>query len=170
MTETSDDIKVSITIGDTTVEFVGTPESVMPSVNGFLMKQVPTLNLAKRITINYSAKDLIEKFDRYIRITPEGPRVWKDGEKVSDREIIALQLLAIRIAREIGNIQEQSLTLGEIQTLSGINPKSISSRLSEILKLGYVEKLNSDHGVSYRLTTHGIYWLEKALMKQGRHI
>ena len=168
MTDNMDDIKVSVTIGDTTVEFTGGPESVMPSVNAFLMKQVPSFSLAKKITVNYSAKDLIEKFEKYIRITPEGPRVWKDEKKVSDREIISLQLLAARIASEIGHDQEHVLSLGEIQSATGINPKSISSRLSEILKLGYVEKLSGEHGVSYRLTTQGIYWLEKALMKKGR--
>ncbi len=168
MTENSDDIKVSITIGDTTVEFTGSPESVMPSLNGFLMKQIPTFNLAKRITVNYSAKELIEKFEDYVKITPEGPRVWKEDKKMSDREVISLQLLAARIASEFGNGQPPELSLGQIQSATGINPKSISSRLSEILKLGYVEKINAEHGVWYRLTTQGIHWLGKALMKKGR--
>ncbi len=168
MTENSGEIKVSITIGDTTVEFTGSPESVMPSLNGFLMKQIPTLNLAKRIMVNYSATELIEKFEDYIRITPEGPRVWKEDKKMSDREIISLQLLAVRIASEIGHGQDSELSLGQIQSATGINPKSTSSRLSEILKLGYVEKTSAEHGVAYRLTTQGIYWLEKALMKKER--
>ena len=128
MTENSGEIKVSITIGDTTVEFTGSPESVMPSLNGFLMKQIPTLNLAKRIMVNYSATELIEKFEDYIRITPEGPRVWKEDKKMSDREIISLQLLAVRIASEIGHGQDSELSLGQIQSATGINPKSTSSR------------------------------------------
>ena len=58
------------------------------------------------------------------------------------------------------------MAINEIQTATGINPKSISSRLSEIIKLGHVEKINSDQGTSFRLTTQGIYWLERALAKK----
>ena len=87
---------------------------------------------------------------------------------MSDREIISLQLLASKIAHQTGKRGDAVMSLSEIQSVTGINPKSISSRLSEILKLGYVEKYSSEQGVSYRLTTQGIHWLEQALMKKGR--
>ena len=168
MSDSVEELLVSVSFRDTTVEFKGNPESVAISVNDFLLKQIPNLDLARKVSINYSAAELINTFLDYVRITPEGPRVWKGDKKMSDREIISLQLLASKIAHQTGKRRDAVMNLSEIQSVTGINPKSISSRLSEILKLGYVEKYSSEQGVSYRLTTQGIHWLEQALMKKVR--
>ena len=42
-------INVSITVGDVRVQFNGSIDSVLTSVINFIAKQVPTLDLAKKI-------------------------------------------------------------------------------------------------------------------------
>ena len=66
---------VSISINDITVQFSGSSESVLSSVMTFISKHVPTLDLAKRISLNYSTTELIEQFGNFVKITPEGPMV-----------------------------------------------------------------------------------------------
>ena len=42
-------VNVAIQVGDIRVEFSGSAESVMRSAIGFLAKQIPAIDLAKRI-------------------------------------------------------------------------------------------------------------------------
>ena len=48
------ELSVTITHGDTKIDFKGNPEDVLHSINEFLLKSIPSLELAQKITINYS--------------------------------------------------------------------------------------------------------------------
>lgn len=171
-----ENVNVSITIGDIKVQFNGSAQSVMISVINFLTKQVPTIDLAKKISLNYAATELIETYSNLIKITPEGPRVIPalDVEpgmkKLSDKETVALQLIASKIAKDIGKISDDAMQASKIQSAMAINSKSVSSRLSELVKAGYVARENTkdDSAVVYRITTLGIHWLGSTLAKRTK--
>lgn len=172
----NENVNVSITIGDIKVQFNGSAQSVMISVINFLTKQVPTIDLAKKISLNYAATELIETYSNLIKITPEGPRVIPalDEEsgmkKLSDKEMVALQLIASKIAKDIGKISDDAMQASKIQSAMAINSKSVSSRLSELVKAGYVARDNTkdDSAVVYRITTLGIHWLGSTLAKRTK--
>ncbi len=166
MSHETSELRVSITFEGTTVEFKGSAESVLHSVTEYLGRIIPTLDLAKKISVNYSVAELINLFGDYVKITPEGPRVWSSERKFSDKEMVLLQLIGQRIAAVTAKARGDSLTLAEIASSTGINPKSISSRLSEVLKIGHVERQNSDSTVKYRITTAGINWVSSTLSKK----
>lgn len=159
-------LSVVVTYGQLRAEFSGTPEAVMLSLNNFLMKNVPELDLAKAISVSYSTADLINMFGEFVKITPEGARVWVGEHKLSDKDIVALQLVAAKLGYGTGRLSSPSLSIGEIQALTGLKAKSISSRLSEITKMGFVEKEVDEHGVRYKITTQGIHWLKNNLSKK----
>lgn len=175
-TNNNENVNVSITIGDIKVQFNGSAQSVMTSVINFLTKQVPTIDLAKKISLNYAVTELIETYSNLIKITPEGPRVIPalDGEpgtkKLSDKEAVALQLIASKIAKDIGKISDDAMQASKIQSAMAINSKSVSSRLSELVKAGYVARDNTkdDSAVVYRITTLGIHWLGSTLSKRTK--
>jgi DNA-binding HxlR family transcriptional regulator len=175
-TNNNENVNVSITIGDIKIQFNGSAQSVMTSVITFLSKQVPTINLAKKISLNYAATELIETYSNLIKITPEGPRVIPalDEEsgmkKLSDKEMVALQLIASKIAKDIGKISDDAMQASKIQSAMAINSKSVSSRLSELVKSGYVARDNTKDGsaVVYRITTLGIHWLGSILAKRTK--
>jgi len=166
-------VSVSVTVGDVKVQFSGTAESVMTSVITFLAKQIPTMDLAYRISLNYAVTDLIESFSHIIKITPEGPRVIPTIENdalqkkliLSDKEMVGLQLVANKIAKELGKIPDDLVQLSEIQAATALNHKSISSRLSELVKAGYVSR-DETESVGYRITTTGIHWLSNTISKK----
>jgi DNA-binding MarR family transcriptional regulator len=168
-------INVSITIGDVRVEFNGSADSVLTSVISFISKQVPAIDLARKISLNYAATDLIEIYANLIKITPEGPRVIPDldelgQKKISDKEMVALQLIASKISKDIGKIADDLMQASEIQSNTSLNPKSVSSRLSELVKAGHVvratTKDRNGSAVVYRITTSGIHWLNSILAKR----
>jgi DNA-binding MarR family transcriptional regulator len=167
-------VNVSITIGDVKVQFNGSANSVMTSVITFLAKQVPTIDLAKKISLNYAVTELIDTYSNLIKITPEGPRVIPQlGEseikKLSDKEMVALQLIASKIAKDLGKVGDDRMEISEIQSAMTLNPKSVSSRLSELVKAGHVVRDNAKNGtesVAYRITTSGIHWLSSTIAKK----
>ena len=162
----SKNVNVVVTYGETTVEFKGSPEAVLESVLRFLAKEVPQLDLAKKISLNYPASELIEMYSDYVKITPEGPRIITEGKKLSDKDLIALQLVACKIANELGKVDGAGISAQELQTSTALNPKSVSSRLSELVKVGHAQKDSTDQGAKYRITTQGIHWLSSTLLKR----
>jgi predicted transcriptional regulator len=161
-------VNVIVTVGDVKVEFSGSAEYVSASVMNFLSKQVPSIDLARKILLNYAAQELIEIYSHLIKITPEGPRVILDSDnKLSDKDLVALQLVAARIAKELGRLQDDSMQVSEIHAATALNPKSISSRISEMVKAGHVTR-DEKEASKYRITTAGIHWLNSTITKKIR--
>jgi predicted transcriptional regulator len=159
-------VSVSVTVGDVKVQFSGTADSVMASVFNFLSKQVPSMDLAKRISLNYEATELIGRYAHLVKITPEGPRVIPDADaRLSDKDMVALQLVSARIAKDTGKAQDDTMQVSEIQSATALNPKSISSRISEMVKAGHVARDEKEPG-KYRITTAGIHWLNSIVEKK----
>jgi predicted transcriptional regulator len=168
MSQAENDVNVTVTIGDVKVEFSGSAETITASVMNFLLKEVPSMDLARKILLNYAAQELIETYSHLIKITPEGPRVILDTDvKLSDKDIVALQLVAARIAKDLGRLQDNSMQVSDIHTATALNPKSISSRISEMVKAGHVARDEKEPS-KYRITTAGIHWLNSTIPKKIR--
>jgi len=159
-------LSISVSYGDAKVEFSGSPEVVMRSLHEFVSKVVPGMDLARAITVNYSLNDLVQTFKEQVRITPEGPRVWSQDKKLSDRDVIMLQLVAARIASLSNKAQTDAMSVGEIESATGLYPKTISSRLSELTKSAQVERVDSQGGGKYRISTVGVNRLGEQLTKK----
>jgi predicted transcriptional regulator len=172
--DSNTNVNVSITVGDIQVQFNGSAESILRSVINFMTKQVPTIDLARKISLSYEVMDLIDLFSNFIKITPEGPRVILDQEefgmkKLSDKEIVALHLVAAKIGKDLGKVSNDGTQLSEIQFVTTLNPKSVSSRLSELVKAGHVLRDNTadwSESSTYKITTSGIHWLNSMLAKR----
>ena len=166
MSQEQKNITVSVNFNNLREEFTGNSIEVLKAVNDFISKQIPAFDLALKISVNYSINDLINMFGNFVKITPEGPKVWKNEQKLSDKDVVALQLIASKISYEMGKTPAPSLSPTEIKVATGLNPKSISSRISEMAKWGYVERDTSEQGVVYKITTQGVYWLDQILSKK----
>jgi hypothetical protein len=165
-------LAVSVSLNGVTVQFHGSIESVLASVTTFISKQVPNFELANRISLNYSTPELIEQFGSFIKLTPEGPIVDPDTArmKLSDKQIVALYLVATKISKELGKSSSEKVTVSHIQSATALNPKSISSRLSELVKSGYVLKeIKKDtlQTGSFYINTAGIHWLVLSFGKKN---
>jgi predicted transcriptional regulator len=162
----TDSVNIIVTVGDVKVQFNGSAESVMASVMSFLSKQVPSMEIAKKISLNYSSQELIEAYSHLIKITPEGPRVIPDSDaRLSDKDVVALQLVAARIAKDLGRLRDDAMQVSEMHSATALNPKSISSRISEMAKAGHVARDEKEPG-KYRITTAGIHWLNSTIAKK----
>ena len=160
------EVRVHVNFDGFEADIIGSPEEVAVSFNRLMTQQIPTLELAKTLVLNYSLAELTNIFQDYVRMTPEGPRVVTDA-KLSDKLRIALQLVSVKIGFEAAKISSDKATLQDLERFTGLNPKSISSRLSEMTKAGHADRLSSENGVFYFITTAGVNWLAKSLGKLG---
>jgi DNA-binding MarR family transcriptional regulator len=159
-------LKASLAYGDFKAEFSGSPEDVIRSIDEFILKQIPAFSLAKKLLLNYSFSELVEGFKDFVRLTPEGPRII-NHENLSDKELVALQLVAHRISSDAENGLGPSVSLSSLLESTGLNPKSLSSRLSELSKTGLVVRESTEEGNRFRITTQGITWLKQSLAKRA---
>ena len=159
-------LSVVVTYGEVKVEFSGSPDVVFRSLHEFIAKEIPNIDLAKSISVNYSLNDLIQMFNDYIRFTEEGPRVWVQDKKLSDKDVIALQLVAAKAAMLSGKARSDDMNVIELQTATSLLAKTIGSRLSELNKSGAVDRLEGEGTGRYRIATTGVHWLHGQLTKK----
>jgi hypothetical protein len=159
-------LAVTVSYGDVKVEFSGSPDVVFRSLHEFISKEVPNIDLARSITVNYSLNDLVQMFKDYIRFTEEGPRIWAQDKKLSDKDVIALQLVAAKAAMLSGRTKSDGMNVVELQTATSLLAKTIGSRLSELNKSGAVDRLEAEGAGRYRITTTGVHWLHAQLSKK----
>jgi predicted transcriptional regulator len=81
--------------------------------------------------------------------------------------MVALQLVAARIAKDLGRLSDDAMQVAEMHAATALNPKSISSRISEMVKAGHVARDEKEQG-KYRITTAGIHWLNSTIAKKVR--
>ncbi len=159
-------LAVVVTYGEVKVEFSGSPDVVFRSLHEFISKEIPNIDLAKSISVNYSLNDLIQMFKDYIRFTEEGPRVWVQDRKLSDKDVIALQLVAAKAAMLSGKARGDDMNVVELQASTSLLAKTIGSRLSELNKSGAVDRIEGEGTGRYRITTTGVHWLHGQLTKK----
>ena len=159
-------LAVVVSYGEVKVEFSGSPDVVFRSLHEFISKEIPNIDLAKSISVNYSLNDLIQMFKDYIRFTEEGPRVWVQDRKLSDKDVIALQLVAAKAAMLSGRSKGNDMNVLELQASTSLLAKTIGSRLSELNKSGAVDRLEGEGTGRYKITTTGVHWLHGQLTKK----
>jgi hypothetical protein len=159
-------LSVSVSYGDVKVEFSGSPDVVFRSLHEFIAKEIPNIDLAKSISVNYSLNDLVQMFKDYIRFTEEGPRVWVQDRKLSDKDVVLLQLVAAKAANLSGKGGKEDMSVSELEVATSLYAKTIGSRLSELNKVGAVERRDSEGTGRYKVTTTGVHWLHTQLQKK----
>jgi len=159
-------LAVVVSYGEVKVEFSGSPDVVFRSLHEFISKEIPNIDLARSISVNYSLNELIRMFKDYIRFTEEGPRVWVQDRKLSDKDVIALQLVAAKAAMLSGRSKRDDMNVVELQGATSLIAKTIGSRLSELNKSGAVDRLEGEGTGRYRITTTGVHRLHGQLSKK----
>jgi hypothetical protein len=110
----------------------------------------------------------------------------KHEAKWSIKEFVALQLVASRIAKGLGIIQEEGMKISDIESATTkANPKSVTPRLSEMIRSGHVtkdlrfdtenaaeteEEEEEEPSTIYRITTTGIHWLNNIIDKKVKRL
>lgn len=150
-------LRVRIEWEGKTFEFTGRPTQVSSEIQTLLVKTIPELSLAQELILSFDARDLAEIIAQHISVTPENEIILKlspSSSSLSDR--ILCVLVAQKFLLLSGRAENDYLPLRQLAANSLGSPKSSSSRLSELIADGLVEKQRDRGAVSYRVTIRGI--------------
>ena len=80
------------------------------------------------------------KDDKVVAVEAAESSKAKHEAKWSIKEFVALQLVASRIAKGLEIIKEEGMKISDIESATKANPKSVTPRLSEMIRSGHVTK------------------------------
>ncbi len=147
-------LEVLVKYGDIEATFRGKPDDVIRSLLSFIGKILPAYELLSGLTLTVDLERLLDSVKGLIAFAPEGPVVTVPREKISgERDIITLHLIKAYVGRAAGRLERDSLTSGEMMTLTGGKSGTVGARLSELTSLGWVERIGRGE---YRITTLGV--------------
>lgn len=141
--------------------FTGNPDTVLQAVNRFFNDTFPALSLAQRLALTVDTQKLVENVADIIAFTAEGPRVLVPKERLTDNEVLTLNLLAVYLGHKLAVIESDVASKDELQARLGKKDKIATTRLGELVRKDIVAK--TEEG-KYRITGLGIKYLQDELL------
>ena len=160
-----DEIRVKIEWEGKTFEFQGSPEQIVVEIEKFVSKFIPTLSLAKKLSLSIDLRELAEMLSSVIKIKDNEIFLTEEASRLSQSDRILSVLAAKKLLHLMGMTETDLLSLQEIANMTIASSKSTSSRLSELYAQRSVDKIRSGNKVLYRITLNGILLLRKRLRK-----
>lgn len=147
-------MKVSIQYKDVKADFEGKPGDVYKSIISFMEKVIPSYSLASRISYSIDIQELIEKLKDYVAYNQaEGIFLLKPLNNLSVSEAIMLLCIKRYLEHGLGLTDSPSINASELAKNIAKSEKTISGKLSLLLRKGYIRRL--DRG-DYVITMLGI--------------
>lgn len=146
-------LEATIKFRDLETKFSGSVDEVINAFLRFLMQIYPNYELVSKLTLTADFERLLKDLEKVMVITPEGLVIAVPKEKIGERESILLYLLKANVGFRLGRLHKDSLSIAEILTLTGGKPGSVAARLSEMVDIGWVDRIGRGE---YRITTYGI--------------
>lgn len=162
-----DELKVKVIYKEHTAEFSGSPKDVYRAVLSYISNLIPTLSIAEKIAYSVDIQELVEKLSGVLAYSKdEGLFFLRPLSDMSDVEAISLYLIKRYVEHSLGFKDSPSVSMSEMTRELNKSEKTVSARLSEMVKKGFVRRL--DRG-DYTLTTLGIKELAERFVKAKTH-
>ncbi len=160
-------IEVSVKFGDMEVKLFGTASEVVRSFLQFMGKVMPSYELVYRLTLTVDLERLLKDLEGVMAITPEGMILTKPREAIGEREAIMLHLIKGYVGYQLGKVNRDSLSISDILSLTGGKPSSTAARLSELVDLGWVDRVGRGE---YRITTYGVTQFQESILPKVKSL
>ena len=160
MTRLEDEITVQVKYKNLEETFSGRVNDVWISINKFFSEFIPTFEISKKIILTVDLQNLIKDCEKIIAFT-EGPHLLVLRNKLTDNEVLALQLLASYIGYRLGILNGDAVSREELQAKLGKSSKITSTRLGELAKREIATKTADG---KYKITTFGVIQMQKDIL------
>lgn len=156
-------LEVIIRYGSLEKKITGPPELVAKEALTFLMKAVPELELASRLSLSVDLNQLAQACEGILAVTPEGVVVTVPVEKLADRELVLLHLAKARIAQMLGKDEKDFIQSADLITATKRTAGTVAGRLSELCAEGLAERKGKGE---YRVTTLGMHVFREQVLQK----
>jgi len=147
------ELEVVVKINDLETKFHGSANEVISAFLKFMVEIYPNYKLISKLTLTVDFENLLKDLEKILLLTPEGLVVTVPKEQTGERENILLHLIKAKIGFRLGKLSKDALSIAEIITSTGGKPGSVAARLSELVDVGWVERVGRGE---YKITTYGI--------------
>ena len=154
MSKEESSLEVVVKYKNVETKFTGKPDNVINALIKYVSQVLPGYELVSGLTLTVDMENLLNSIKGLIAFTPEGIVVTIPRDKLGgERDIILIQLVKSYVGFKTGRTEKDSLTMGELLTLTGGKSGTVGARLSELTSLGWVERVGRGE---YRITTLGV--------------
>ena len=161
---TKDSIKVHIKYKGIEASLEGDLETVYKEIIKWFNKILPSLQIAEKLIVDVDFQKLASKLEKYIGLSREGEVILKENSRtLSLHNKILIILSLYRIMEFTGLKKSSSITLSELSNLLNTSSKTVSSRLSELRNMGYIERIKENKSVKYKINIRGLLFIESRL-------
>lgn len=156
-----DRIHVHVKYKDAEQNLEGTAEETWTLLNRFFCKFIPSFEVASNLWLSADIKSLAKDCEGLIAFSPEGSNVLVPKTKLTDNESLSLWLLASYLGKQIGLLDNDSLSKEVLQAKINKSTKITSTRLGELVKNDWAVKTADDR---FRMTTFGVTQMQKDVL------
>lgn len=166
-TAVTDKLEVTLRYGEIEKTISGNSDEVLRELITFLSEVLPTFQLASKLSLTVDIDELLTSLVGVMAVTPEGVVVTAATDKLTDKEIMLLHLLKMKVAYLTGKAPSETLRSSDLVVFSNRTPGTVAGRLSELCAENLVQRIGKGE---YRITTLGIQrFSEDVLTKLKRN-
>ncbi len=158
-------LRILIQIGELRAEAEGTVEEVLRFVSSFIGQHLPAYSLARRLASGPDLSKLVDSLQDYIAYSEgEGLYIKPTARILSIPQRTLLFLAKKRIEGLMGLSEKSSAGVVELAEALGVNTKTITARLAELVREGLVQRVERGE---YQITMPGLEELINRLKTPG---
>lgn len=153
MTE-EDTLCVNIVYKGVETSFKGRPDQVYRAVISYLEKAIPAFSLASKVSFSLDLQKILSDVKGILAYVPDQGMMFMDSlSSFPMSDAVMLYLLKHYLEHSLGMRESPSAAIADIKNALTHPEKSVSSRLTELMKRGWVRRVGRG---SYVATLVGI--------------
>jgi hypothetical protein len=142
-------------------KFEGTVEETWLLLSKFFNEFIPSFEVARKLWLSVDVQKLAKDCEGLIAFSPEGSSILVSKNKLTDNETLTLLLLAGYLGCKLNLMSGDDLSKEELQEKLGKTGKITSTRLGELVKMGWAIKNDDD---KFRITSFGVIQMQKDVL------
>jgi len=152
-------LRVHMEHGDFKHTFEGEPEKVLKAISQYIAQILPAYDAASKLIYSPDYTQLLDEVSNFVNLTRDGQPILLRSDLSTD-QALGVILLANQVAFKVGKKSTDEVMIEVIAKTIGKAPKTIQNMLTEMSKVGVIERVGKG---SYRLTTTGTKEVQEML-------
>lgn len=161
-----DALHVNIIYKGVETSFKGRPDQVYRAVISYLEKAIPAFSLASKVSYSLDLQKILSDVKNVLAYVPDQGMIFINTiSSFPMSDVVMLYLLKCYLEHSLGMRESPSVAIADIKNTLTHPEKSISSRLTELIKRGWVRRVGRG---SYVATLVGVRKISERMQPETK--